>query len=80
MSAARQEEATTTVRLALADNAVAATEFEWLIQWLDRPRLWVNIERTVLARSWQEDRAEVAMREHPDHTWGPPIALYEEKS
>lgn len=41
-------------------------------------RLWVNAERTLLARVWASGMAEVATRETPEHTWGPPIFLSEE--
>lgn len=42
-------------------------------------RLWVNAERTVLVRLWPIGAVEVATRESPAHTWGPPVALAEEK-
>lgn len=42
-------------------------------------RLWVNDERTVLVRQWDDGRVEVAMREEPDHVWGPPQWCSEEK-
>ena len=47
-------------------------------------RLWVNEERTVLVRLWEATDArpqicEVARRETPAHTWGPPVAMTEEK-
>ena len=39
-------------------------------------RLWINAERTVLVRVWQlNEQMEVAFREHPDDTWGPPVRL-----
>lgn len=41
--------------------------------------LWVNEERTVLVRVWADGKVEVALRETPDHTWGPPIHLLEER-
>jgi hypothetical protein len=41
-------------------------------------RLFVNDERTVLVRIWDEG-AEIATRESPEHTWGPPVYLTEEK-
>ena len=35
--------------------------------------IYVNDERTVLVTVWHgNDTAEVATRETPDHTWGPP--------
>jgi hypothetical protein len=42
-------------------------------------RLFVNDERTLLVRVWDEG-AEVATRESPAHTWGPPTYLTEEKT
>jgi hypothetical protein len=42
-------------------------------------RLWVNDARTVLVRMWENGSVEVATRETPAHTWGPPIYLAEEK-
>lgn len=42
-------------------------------------RLWVNDERTVFVRVWPNGTAEVATRETPSHTWGPPVYLREEK-
>ncbi len=43
-------------------------------------RLWVNDERTVLVRLWATGTVEVATREHPGQTWGPPKYLEEEKT
>jgi hypothetical protein len=46
-------------------------------------RLFVNDERTILVRLWEDGgkgQVEVATREAPDHTWGPPIYLTEEKA
>ena len=42
-------------------------------------QLWVNVERTVLVRRWEDGRVEVALRESQAHTWGPPVWLEEEK-
>jgi hypothetical protein len=42
-------------------------------------RLWVNAARLVLVRLWEDGTMEVAMREHPDHVWGPPIAMTPER-
>jgi hypothetical protein len=42
-------------------------------------RLWVNEDRTVLVRQWEDGTVEVATREHASHTWGPPVTLTEEK-
>ena len=48
-------------------------------------QLYVNDTRTVLVRIWDahEDTpttVEVATRETPDHTWGPPVWLTQEKT
>lgn len=40
---------------------------------------WVNKERTLLVRMWDNGTVEVAMRETPDHTWSPPITVELEK-
>ena len=42
-------------------------------------RLWVNAERTVFVRIWNNGKVEVATRESPEHTWGPPVYLNEER-
>jgi hypothetical protein len=36
---------------------------------------WVNEERTRLVTAWSNGCVELAERETPAHTWGPPIAL-----
>ena len=41
-------------------------------------RLFVNADRTVLVRVWNSGTVEVARRDHPSHTWGPPVYLTEE--
>lgn len=41
-------------------------------------RLWVNDERTVLVRLWEDGTCETATREASEHTWGPPVYLHEE--
>ena len=41
-------------------------------------RLWVNKERTVLVRLWDSGQVQVAIRQTPEHTWGPPVYLTEE--
>jgi hypothetical protein len=41
-------------------------------------RLWVNEARTVLVTLWKSGTVEVATREAPDHTWGPPVRCDEE--
>jgi hypothetical protein len=48
-------------------------------------RLWVNDERTVLVRMWEDGTVEVALRPQLEFaqdsiTWGPPIKLIEEKT
>lgn len=40
--------------------------------------LYVNPERTVLARVWDNGTVEVATREDTDRTWGPPVYLSRE--
>lgn len=41
--------------------------------------LWINEERTVLLRMWHETgEFEVATRDDPGATWGPPVMLTEE--
>lgn len=42
-------------------------------------RLWVNEKRTVMVTLWENGFVEVATRDHPSHTWGPPVTLVEEK-
>lgn len=42
-------------------------------------RLWVNDDRTVFVRIWEDDTCEVATRGHQGETWGPPVLLTEEK-
>jgi hypothetical protein len=37
--------------------------------------LWVNKERTVLVRWYQDNSMEVATRDHPDAIWGPPVKV-----
>jgi hypothetical protein len=43
-------------------------------------RLWVNDERTVLVRMWDDGTVETATRETAAHTWGPPAVLTEENA
>lgn len=48
-------------------------------------KVWVNVERTVLVRRWHdrgenEEVVEVAVRDSPDHTWGPPIRCRPERT
>jgi len=42
-------------------------------------RLFVNEQRTVMVHLWPNGTVEVATRDHPSHTWGPPTMLAEEK-
>jgi hypothetical protein len=42
-------------------------------------RIWVNAERTVLVRLWENGTVEVSTRKTPSHTWSPPVYLKEEK-
>jgi hypothetical protein len=44
----------------------------------DTYHLWVNPERTVLVRLWDDGHAEIATREHEGDIWGPPVPLIEE--
>jgi hypothetical protein len=39
------------------------------------PILWVNEERTVLVRWYQDNTMEVCTREEPGAIWGPPIKV-----
>lgn len=43
-------------------------------------RLWVNADRTVLVRMWDNGRVEVATRPEPGAIWEPPVTLTEEKT
>lgn len=36
-------------------------------------RLWVNAERTLLVRQWGSGVVEIAQRDSPAATWGPPV-------
>lgn len=42
-------------------------------------RLWVSEDRCVMVELWEDGTCRVARRESPDHTWGPPVTLSEEK-
>lgn len=37
--------------------------------------VWVNEERTVLVMRYGDGRMTVALRDHPDAIWGPPITV-----
>jgi len=41
--------------------------------------LYVNEERTILVRFWENGEVETATREHPDDVWGPPIRLIRDR-
>lgn len=41
-------------------------------------RLFVNDERTVLVHIWPDGQGEMATRQDPSHTWGPPVLLRED--
>lgn len=41
-------------------------------------RLWVNLDRTMFVRMWDDGRVEVATREDSADLWGPPVDLEEE--
>lgn len=41
-------------------------------------QLWVNDDRTVLLRFWSNGEVEVALRDDPSHSWGPPIRMVEQ--
>lgn len=45
----------------------------------DGYRLFVNQARTVFVRLWRSGTCELATRDDPAHTWGPPSALNEER-
>ena len=36
-------------------------------------RLWVNEARTLLVRQWSTGEVEIAERDDPGMTWGPPV-------
>lgn len=41
-------------------------------------RTWVNKDSTVLVQMWTDGTITVATRQHPSHTWGPPVYLKEQ--
>ena len=45
-----------------------------------RVRVWVSDDRRTLVRLWASGEMELAWREGPSHTWGPPIVLHEERA
>jgi hypothetical protein len=42
-------------------------------------RIWVNDNRTMFVRMWEDGSVEVATRDNSYETWGPPTVLTEEK-
>lgn len=46
----------------------------------DGYRLFVNDERTILVRIWDDGSAEVATRESEGDIWGPPVLVREEST
>ena len=46
----------------------------------EKPRIFVNHERTVLVTLWPNGTCEVASRPDSSATWGPPMRMNEEKS
>ena len=44
----------------------------------DDYRLWIDKTRTVFVRLWKDGTMEVATRDEPWDTWGPPVELKEE--
>lgn len=42
-------------------------------------QLWVNDDRTVFVRLWEDGSMEVATRDDASCTWGPPVLLTAEK-
>lgn len=44
-----------------------------------KDRLFVNQRRTQLVRIWADGTVELAERKSPNHVWGPPTYLYEER-
>lgn len=41
----------------------------------DGNTLMINADRTVLLSIWEDGTVTVALRDTPDHLWGPPIIL-----
>lgn len=41
--------------------------------------VYVNRERTVMVREWENGVVEVMTREQPEHTWGPPVHVEKEQ-
>lgn len=37
--------------------------------------LYVNADQTVMVRQWDDGTVEVATRDHPGDSWGPPITV-----
>jgi hypothetical protein len=51
-------------------------------EWFEMPttRVWVNDARTLLVTVWPDGQMSVSVRESPDHVWGPPVRVTEEKT
>jgi len=45
----------------------------------DRPMIFVSADRCTLVTVWPSGKVEVALRDDPGHTWGPPTVCEEEK-
>jgi hypothetical protein len=64
-------------------HSITARQLRWAAELFDRALpdlLWVNRERTVLAKLFQMDNAlEVARRDDPSNIWGVPEYLFLEK-
>lgn len=43
-------------------------------------RLWVNEDRTMLIRFWDNGMVEVCTRPETEAIWGPPIRMNEERA
>jgi hypothetical protein len=37
--------------------------------------IWLNPERTVMVTRWDSGEMEVALRDDPSQTWGPPVRV-----
>jgi hypothetical protein len=41
-------------------------------------KVWLNSDRTVLLTIWDNGEVEIAVRDRPGETWGPPIRMEEQ--
>lgn len=41
-------------------------------------RIFISEDRLILVTIWENGKAEIATRNHPDAVWGPPLELFEE--